>query len=288
MLDTVHISKKWFFVSQPTVKCYLAPDEEELHRAAKSKKYITKVMFLCTIARPRWNRRANRYFDGKLGMWPFVEKVPAQRASRNRPRGALINKPVSVTKEVYKKFIIEKVMPAIKEKWPQCHRNMTIKLQQDNAKPHRIHNDPEQLQHMSTMTVKVDLFDQPPNSPDLNVLDLGCFAAIQALQQRQQQRTVDDLVAAVDKSLNELPSVTLGKIFVTLQKVMELVILHDGCNQFKLPHLGKDKALRSGMVLDTLPVCEELVEKLQASENLAPMAPAAPAAAPVAPGAVDL
>jgi hypothetical protein len=42
------------------------------------------------------------------------------------------------------------------------------------------------------------------------------------------------------------------------------------------------------MVLDTLPVCEELEEELQASENLAPMAPATPAAAPVAPGAVDI
>jgi hypothetical protein len=84
-------------------------------------------MFLFAVARPRWDTRANRYFDGKLGMWPFVEKVPAQRASsRNRPRrGTLITKPVSVTKEIYKKFIMEKVLPAIKEKWPQCHRNMT-------------------------------------------------------------------------------------------------------------------------------------------------------------------
>jgi hypothetical protein len=189
---------------------------------------------------------------------------------------------------------MEKVLPAIKEKaikekWPQCHRNMTIKLQQDNAKPHRIHNDPELLQNMSTMTVKVELFDQPPNSPDLNVLDLGYLAAIQALQQRQQQRKVDDLVPAVDKSYKELPSVTLGKIFVTLQKVMKLVIMHDSCNQFKLPHLGKDKALRSGMVLYTLPVSEELVEKLEATGNQAAMAPAAPAAVDAeAPGAVDV
>jgi hypothetical protein len=28
MLDTVHVDKKWFFVSQPSVKWYLAPDEE--------------------------------------------------------------------------------------------------------------------------------------------------------------------------------------------------------------------------------------------------------------------
>jgi hypothetical protein len=219
-----------------------------------------------------------------------VEKVPAQRASRNRARGTLITKSISVTKEVYKTFIMEKVLPAIEEKWPQCHRDMTIKLQQDNAKPHRIHNDPELLQHMSTMAVKVELFDQPPNSLDLNVLDLGYFSAIQALQQRLQQRTVDDLIAVVDKSYQDLPSVTIGKIFVTLQKVMELVILIDDSNNFKLPHLGNGRLLnKRGVVLDTLPVCaEELVEKLQASENLAPMAPAAPATAPVAPGAVDV
>jgi hypothetical protein len=42
------------------------------------------------------------------------------------------------------------------------------------------------------------------------------------------------------------------------------------------------------MVLDTLPVCEELVEKLEATANQVPMATAAPAAAPVAPGAVEI
>jgi hypothetical protein len=46
--------------------------------------------------------------------------------------------------------------------------------------------------------------------------------------------------------------------------------------------------LNRGMVLDTLPVCEELVEKLEATVNQVPMAPAAPATAPVAPGAVDI
>jgi hypothetical protein len=48
---------------------------------------------------------------------------------------------MSATREVFKKFIIEKVLPAIKEKWPQCHKDMAIKLQKDSTKPHRIHND---------------------------------------------------------------------------------------------------------------------------------------------------
>jgi hypothetical protein len=286
MLDTVHVDEKWFFLNKPTVKCYMAPDEEEPKRASKSKRFPTRVMFLCAVARPQWDTaRANRFFDGKLGIWPFVGKVPAQRGSRNRPRGTLETKPMSVTKAVYMQFILDKVLPAIEEKWLQCHRNMAVKLQQDNAKPHMIHNDPEVLEKLNNMTVTVNLFDQPPNSPDLNVIDLGYFAAIQALQQKQQQRTVDDLIAAVDYSFLNLQSITLAKCFVTLQKVMELVILHDGSNHFKLPHLGKDRLLNRGMVLDTLPVSEELVETLEGNEN---QAPAAPATALVAPGAVDV
>jgi hypothetical protein len=67
---------------------------------------------------------------------------------------------------------------------------------------------------------------------------------------------------------------------------MELVILNDDSNHFKIPHLvGKDRLLRSGMVLDTLPVSEELVEKLEDNENQAAVAPAVD---PVAPGAVDV
>jgi hypothetical protein len=96
---------------------------------------------------------------------------------------------------------------------------MAIKLQQDSAKPHMIHNDPGVLEKLNNMTVTVNLFQQPPsNSLDLNVLDLGYFAAFQSLQQYQQQRTVDDLIATGDYSFLNLQSVTFAKYFVALQK----------------------------------------------------------------------
>jgi hypothetical protein len=50
-----------------------------------------------------------------------------------------------------------------------------------------IHNDAEVLEKLNNMTVTVNLVDQPANSPDLNVLDLGYFAAIQALQQNNSR-----------------------------------------------------------------------------------------------------
>jgi hypothetical protein len=93
-----------------------------------------------------------------------------------------------VTKAVYKQFILNKVLPAIKEKWPQCHRNMAIKLQQDHEKSHRIHNDPEVLEKHTNMTVTVNLFDQPPNSLDLNVLDLGDTLLPSMLSSRNNSR----------------------------------------------------------------------------------------------------
>jgi hypothetical protein len=267
MMDTVHIDEKWFFVSKPTVKAYLAPGEEEPHRSTKSKKYITKVMFLCAVARPRFDYTAKHYFDGKIGMWPFVESVPAKRASRNRPKGTMETKSISVTAEVYRQFIVDKVLPAIEEKWPQSYRSMTIKLQQDNAKPHRINNHPDVLARLATMSVKVEMVQQPPNSPDLNVLDLGFFNAIQALQQQQRQRTIDDLIAAVLDSYVALKSNTLNKVFITLQKVMELIILNEGSNAYKLPHLGKDSLMRKGGLWTTIPVSQELIEKLEGIET---------------------
>ena len=266
MLDTVHIDEKWFYLTKPTMKCYLGADEELPQRSCKSKRFVTKVMFLCAVARPRWDTTRNALFDGKIGIWPFTVKEEAQRSSRNRPRGSLVTKPLNVTTEVYREFILDKVLPAIEEKWPRCHRGMAIKIQQDNARPHISGNDPAFLERVAAMELNVSLIQQPPNSPDLNVLDLGYFNAIQSLQQKQRMNNIDELVDVVENSFAGLHQKTLNKVFLTLQKVMELVILNDGCNQYKLPHLKKDALLRQGTLPVSLPVTAELREKIESLE----------------------
>jgi hypothetical protein len=47
----------------------------------------------------------------------------------------------------------------------------------------------------------IQLTCQPPNSPDLNVLDLGVFAAIQALFERGTPKNIVEIVVAVEKSI---------------------------------------------------------------------------------------
>ena len=88
MYNLVYIDEKWFYRTRGNQKYYLANDEERPQRAAKSKNFIEKVMFLAIVARPRFSA-GNCIFDGKLGVFPFVYVEPAQRSSANRPRGMI-------------------------------------------------------------------------------------------------------------------------------------------------------------------------------------------------------
>ncbi|ETL97917.1 hypothetical protein L917_04882 [Phytophthora nicotianae] len=56
---------------------------------------------------------------------------------------------------------------------------------------------------------------QPPRSPDLNVLDLGYFSSIQALQYRKAAYDTDSLIAVVHEAFEELRWRTLDNCFVT-------------------------------------------------------------------------
>ncbi|ETV65121.1 hypothetical protein H257_18078 [Aphanomyces astaci] len=82
-------------------------------RAAKSKQFITQVMFLAAVARPRFDHTKKAYFDGKVGVWPFVVVQPAKRNSKNRAKGTPAVVPQVVDGEVYKKAIIDKTTRAL-------------------------------------------------------------------------------------------------------------------------------------------------------------------------------
>nr|GMD78411.1 Transposase, Tc1-like protein [Ipomoea batatas] len=94
MYDRVHIDEKWFFLSRTSQKYYLLSEEDEPYRTCKSKKFITKVMFLCVVAHPRLDLERNEMFDGKIGIFPFVYKEAAKRRSKNREAGTLETKPI--------------------------------------------------------------------------------------------------------------------------------------------------------------------------------------------------
>ena len=80
--------------------------------------------------------------------------------------------------------MINFLIPAIRARWPPAERGMPIYVQQDNAKTHIPLDDPEFVAVAQAEGWDIRLTCQPPNSPDLNILDLGFFAALQALFQK--------------------------------------------------------------------------------------------------------
>ena len=86
---------------------------------------------------------------------------------------------------------------------------------------------------------------------------------MQLLQQQSACRTVDKLVAAVTTSLQQLETRKLNNVFLTLQKVMETIILRDGGNDYKIPHMSKERLERNGELPVSIVVSDELFAKLQ-------------------------
>lgn len=92
----------------------MTPVEAEPHRSCKSKKFITKVMFMCAICRPIFGPDGNVIFYGKIGIFPFTEQVKALRGSKHRPKGAIETKAIeSVNKQVVKDCIINQVVNSL-------------------------------------------------------------------------------------------------------------------------------------------------------------------------------
>jgi len=201
LYDFVFIDEKWFFLYQKSEKYYLLPDEEDAYRTCKNKNYIPKIMFLCVVARPRF-RDGNCIFDGRIGCFPLVRYEPAMRGNERtgRVRGDMIMKPItSITREVIREFMINQVLPAIRAKWPREDVGKPIFIQQDNAPTHLKLDDPEFCEAAKQEGFDIRLICQPPNSPDFNVLNLGFFRAIQAIQYKKNAKTLETLVPAVQQ-----------------------------------------------------------------------------------------
>jgi len=260
MFNVVHIDEKWVHLTKVKQKIYLLPHEVGPERNTQSKKIIPKIMFLCAAARPRFDTSKSQYFDDKIGLWPLIHQVPAARNNKNRSKGTLITKPKIVDRNEFRCMLVEKVIPAIKVKWPGNKEDI-IWIQQDNAKPHTTPSDVVVAAAGMEGGWSIQLKNQPPNSPDLNILDLGFFNTIQSLQYEKAPRDIDELIAVVVDSFHGVTSEKLDNNFLTLQKVMECIMEYSEGNNYKLPHMQKAKKRREGRLEISIRIDQEVYEK---------------------------
>lgn len=249
LMTEVHLDEKWFFVSQVDERFYLLPDEETPYRSCKHKSHIEKIMFGAAVARPRQNPETGEWWDGKIHLHPFIYWDVAQRNSRNRPRGTLIVKSRSVDKVVYRDWLCNYVVHAVVAQWPSWAPKI-VDLQQDNATPHIKPDDPAFMAVVAFYALvenggwTIRLHFQPPNSPDFNILDLAMFRAMQSLQQMHQCKNIEELIDVVKKCWSDFPLDTLKKVWTSLQLVLDASLKAGGVNDYKLPHMSKDKYIR--------------------------------------------
>ncbi|KAF0714459.1 Aste57867_3860 [Aphanomyces stellatus] len=134
---------------------------------------------------------------------------------------------MNVTKDVYRSYLIDKVLPTIAAVWP--NPDATIVLQYHNAKAHVL----------PAKWVVIYLGAATPNSPDMNVLDLVFFAGLQSLQYREPARSIDELIANVAKAFNDYPLESLDRTFLILQSSLLATLQVAGDNTYAIPHMSK-------------------------------------------------
>jgi hypothetical protein len=260
MDDIVHIDEKWFHMTKKKNSYYLLPGEPPPLRAVQNKNCIGKVMFLTAVAKPRYEGGVVT-FDGKIGTWAFVTETPAVKKSKNRPKGTMIVQPLKVTREVMRNYMCNLVIPAIQDKWPDEDVGRTIYIQQDNAKPHILPHDEVFRQAVAQTDLDIRLLQQPPNSPDMNVLDLCFFPSLQSLTDTRAPTSIRELIEDVQQEYENYKVNMLYRSFLTLQACMREVMKAGGGIKYEPPHLHKELKEREGRLPIALSITSELLVK---------------------------
>ena len=103
-------------------------------------------------------------FDGKIGIWPIGKWEPAKWSSKKCAKGMPVWKNQCITWDVCCEYLIQKLLPAVKERWPSNNRR--IWLQQDGSKSHILEDDVEFKEAVDEIGLNLTMYTQSPNSPD--------------------------------------------------------------------------------------------------------------------------
>ena len=163
--------------------------------------------------------------------------------------------------------MLDKVVPNIIDQWPRQSWNnprCIIWIQQDGPNLHLPEGELESEDDLARLGVenKILLYTQPPNSPDVNINDLGFFRALDAAYQHEEKANEGEIIHFVEKAYDDFDHNKINRIWLTLMTVLNGIISHGGGNNFKIPHLGKERLDRQNCLPTVLPVTEAAREFL--------------------------
>jgi hypothetical protein len=136
-------------------------------------------------------------------------------------------------------------------------------MQHDNATSHFAADWPPFVAAATADDWHIQLTEQPPNSPDTNVNDLGFFRALQSAQWdtiENARSNKDNLIAAVLGAFAAYEPMKLNFAFLTLQSCIAEIIKCHGDNIYKVPHMGKERLARLGQLPYRVAVDEQCLD----------------------------
>ena len=88
--------------------------------------------------------------------------------------------------------------------------------------------------------VNAELYTQSANSPDVSLLDLGFFRAIQSFNDAALTNE-EELIKAVSEAYENYPKEKINQTWLTLQCCFNQIITHHGDNDYNIDHISKVK-----------------------------------------------
>lgn len=159
-----------FVLKKHCQRIYVTRNEDTPDWMSKRKHFIPKVMSFSVVARTSYGHHPKYLFNGKVGLRPLVEMVPAQRPFINCLALTLEMKHVKVNRDIYPLYLTENGFLIITSKFPTAHCFHVVK--QGNAKQNMSINDAVRTEQGPKGNL-IFLASQWPHSPDYDVLDLG-------------------------------------------------------------------------------------------------------------------
>ena len=154
-------------------------------------------MFMTTVGQPHYDPHCKQYFEGKFGVWPFIEmltqniKAKTEQGEEWRPNLSHLS-----PRTLSKRWWLES-FSGNSQKDASPPQNAPVYVQQDKTKPHTACSDSILLNEGCPDGLNILITNQPLNSLDLNVIDLEFFNAIQSFQHKQAPSNVKELISMV-------------------------------------------------------------------------------------------
>jgi hypothetical protein len=277
--NVVHVDETWFTcIKEKHVLKIIAGVEIPKSLKVTHKSHIMKVMFLVAMAQPQ-DDPAGVFFDGKIGIWPCVVPVTAKNSSKNRAKGTVSLVPKNVTADYYRELMIGSggVFERIKQRMHWL-RDVNVVVQHDGARPHTGNDNVEQMNLAGAQDGwNITVVTQPPNSPDLNILDLGLFHSLKTqfynrgVTAQSMQPFVDGVVEEYEKYKPQ----TLLNIWAEQYAVWNAILRVQGENDYELPHTQITKKARRGenpidrkIDVDAYNMCFQIVNRSTNSTSI--------------------